>query len=347
MGYKLRSIQIKLLSLFRKSIWTLQYLKDYRYENSLFSPIEINNLLTIQEGAIGDTYNFLGALNEFYNEHPYVNIYCLTNNPSCYKNPELKVITSQTAEEMIKERKIDTLLSYGNINHFFKNKKIVKQIFYRKGRPCPFKTRNVPEELEIIFRKLKHPIDKFTFYYITLLDTFYKSDNPLIFIHINNARNTKAINENKIPASLWDLNNWRELSKELIKRYNCILVFTGIESDKSIIDKVIDGLENTINIAGRYNIEETVNLVSKGDLIIGVDSGIIHSFAQTNVPLIILYGGYNSKTAGTSGNYLSLGSEKGCNNCRKYYCPEENPICINSVKVKDILNASEKLLENG
>ncbi len=345
LGFKLRKISIKIVNLIRYLRQARSYFLDFFYENS-FKKGQIKTLLTIQEGAAGDTYEFIGALNQLAEDYPNVRIYCLTRakTKNFYKNPKLHVISPRKAENLIKSKKIDALISYGKINNFFK-KKLVFNIPYRVGKLFSYKLRCFTDELCLIFKKIGFEIKNIKFYYTPgaeeIAKKFYKENKIKlpVFIHVGSGKTIRALREGKIASTLWDSDNWARVADYLIEKYNCTIIFTGVKEEKFLIKTVTQKMKskNFINITGKFSIEEMASIVRRGELVIGVDSGMTHILSQIGIPVIILFAG-NPTISTPHKNSINLWSgPKVCNNCRKYYCPEGNALCISKINVKDVL----------
>lgn len=357
-GFKLRRISIKLIDITRQFRECYYYFKDYFYENSFkkAKPSKIKSLLIIQEGAIGDTYNLIGVLNKLSENYPNIKIYCLTRekDKKFYKNPKINVIAPEKAEELINERKIDALISNSSIGHFFKNKSIVFNIPYRSGKLFPYKTRNFSKGTFPIFRKLGFKINDLKFYFTkegeATAKIFYKEKNlkkPLIFLQVGSAKTLRAMKEGLIQQMwpfLWPPENWARVADYLVEKYNGTIIFIGVKEEKPLIREVIQKVKhknNIFDVAGKFSIEETASIVKGGDLIVGIDSGIIHILSQIGIPTLVLISG--DPKISSPHKSINVWNPKVCNSCRKYFCPEKNPVCITKITVEQILNNLPKL----
>ena len=88
---------------------------------------------------------------------------------------------------------------------------------------------------------------------------------------------------------------WMELIKYLSNEMRSQIFFVGgtgdIKNYQNIIDSIGDSLEILpINMCGKLSISETMSLVKNMDLVIGLDSGVIHMAAALDIPSILLHG---------------------------------------------------------
>ena len=93
------------------------------------------------------------------------------------------------------------------------------------------------------------------------------------------------------------------------------------------------------------NLNQTASLLKRADLLISIDTGIAHLGAQTETPLIVLFSSHHPRGCSPLSNKkIDIFHSEVCNSCKRYACPEKNPLCIRAIKVKEIMNATDKLL---
>ena len=349
MGYFLRKLSTKVIGVIRQLREMKGYFKEYHFENSFRKgkADKLKSLLVVQEGALGDTYNFIGILNQIAEDYPKMKIYCLTREKtkSFYKNPRVKVITSKEAEDLILKNKINGLVAYGSLDNFFEDKRIVFKIKYRAGRKLPWKTRKVPDEILPIFKKLGFKVEGPKFYFTKegeeTAKRFYNDIDFRMFvvmIQVGSGKTIRALKENKVPSHLWNPENWAQVADYLIDHKRAV-IFTGVEEEKPMVQEVMKVMKNkqfVIDISGKYSVEEVASIASRADFVVGIDSGIIHILSQIGIPVVILFAG-DPRISAPHSNSINIWNSKVCNGCRKYFCPEQNAICINSISVKDVL----------
>jgi ADP-heptose:LPS heptosyltransferase len=100
----------------------------------------------------------------------------------------------------------------------------------------------------------------------------------------------------------WLLKNWAELINKVHKKNKKVTFFIiGVEKDKIAIEQLISKTkykDKVINLAGKLNIAQTIDLISKSNLIVGGDSGPVHFAELTNTPILALFGPTNEKRWG-------------------------------------------------
>lgn len=128
-----------------------------------------------------------------------------------------------------------------------------------------------------------------------------------------------------IPATLWKSKHWlethwNELLSSFTDKYNVII--TGTEKDLPLINRIIHNLDSRlfINLAGKTNLLDLLELFSHVDLVIGVDTGPLHIAVAANKPKIIgIFGPTSPKRTGALGHKnLCTGFE--CQPCHQKTC---------------------------
>lgn len=126
----------------------------------------------------------------------------------------------------------------------------------------------------------------------------------------------------------WPNENWVLLAKKIRSISNIPILISGSKSDiedSKILESLFieSGINNIINIAGKYNLNEMIGVIYKSYLVISVNTGIMHISAILDKPLISLHGPTNPNRWGPIGKnsiiiipnkndcgFLNLGFEK-------------------------------------
>ena len=187
----------------------------------------------------------------------------------------------------------------------------------------------------------------------SLIDEILNINKRIIFIHPYSGKSSKAISEGKVPAPNWVDNKWVELTNNLIEKYNCIIIFTGVGIERKWIENIISKInkkKNVINAAGKFSLEEIASLFKKADLLISVDTSIAHIGGMVGIPQIVL-SYINPKIVGPFAKYPErskiLFHPEVCNSCMRYACPEKDNICMKVITTEEVFNLANKLLHIG
>ncbi len=139
----------------------------------------------------------------------------------------------------------------------------------------------------------------------------------------------------------WSVENWRRIIDYLLES-QCDIYFTGSASDHKHLKLLLNNYKENIrlhNVAGKHSLRETAILLVGSQLVISVDTGIMHLASALGCNLITLHGPtpptrwgpLNSNSRIIKSNYpeapcLNLGFEYKCNDrtgeCMKRITPE-------------------------
>lgn len=130
------------------------------------------------------------------------------------------------------------------------------------------------------------------------------------------------------PATTWEpkhwaVENWAKVVDALKDR--CTLIFTGMEQDKKLISSI--GGDKYINLAGKTNLNDLMELFSRVNLVIAPDSGSAHlAWAASKPALIEVFCCTDTRLFGCFGDdnkYFALSGDLPCRPCNKRVCPKD------------------------
>jgi ADP-heptose:LPS heptosyltransferase len=102
----------------------------------------------------------------------------------------------------------------------------------------------------------------------------------------------------------WSLEKFVLLIKKLNENYNARFFLTGSSADKNEVDYVLNNCHEKISLFLNRKIPEVAALISKADLFISNDTGIMHVAGTTNTPQVSIFGPTNPF------NWAPIGSNK-------------------------------------
>lgn len=96
------------------------------------------------------------------------------------------------------------------------------------------------------------------------------------------------------PAKRWPHYHYAKLAETLIREGKAIRIF-GSKKDAAVGEQIIQSLPEElrpycVNLAGKTDLNEVVDLIASCNMIITNDSGLMHIAAAIFIPLIALYG---------------------------------------------------------
>lgn len=171
---------------------------------------------------------------------------------------------------------------------------------------------------------------------------------------INQYLNCIDVNKPKVviaPATTWDAKHWNKENWKQIVEYlkdKCNLIFTGTENDKSLISEI--GGDEFINLAGKTNLKEMIELFRNVDLVISPDSGSAHlAWACSQPALIEIFCCTNTRHFGCFGNdekYITIVGNASCRPCNRRKCPKETDknICTKTPLPEDVIKVINTIL---
>lgn len=155
------------------------------------------------------------------------------------------------------------------------------------------------------------------------------------------------------PATTWEpkhwaVENWREVVEGL--KDECTLIFTGMAQDKGLISSI--GGDEFLNLAGKTNLHDLMELFARVDLVIAPDSGSAHlAWASAKPALIEIFCCTDTRLFGCFGDeskYFALSGALDCRPCNKRHCPRENGRneCTRILSAGKVLKTARKILKN-
>ncbi len=151
----------------------------------------------------------------------------------------------------------------------------------------------------------------------------------------------------------WPLEYFAEVVEYLINKKSAKIFFTGTKEDFAVyveIEKLINAKLTTrpINLCGQMSIHDSTALINQMNLVIGVDSGLLHVAASLNVPAIGIYGPVNPVKWKLRGNiHRALYLDLPCVPCRLKGNCKIDKACLKNIKPESVINAVEEMTKEG
>lgn len=148
------------------------------------------------------------------------------------------------------------------------------------------------------------------------------------------------------PAKRWPARHYAELGRRLASA-DAPVWLVGSAKDTAIGDEVAALAEGAaINLCGRTNLEQAIDLIATARLVVSNDSGLMHVAAALGRPLAALFG--SSSPACTppmspTASILSIGIE--CSPCFQRECPLGHLKCLNDLTPDRVFAAAQGLIE--
>lgn len=147
----------------------------------------------------------------------------------------------------------------------------------------------------------------------------------------------------------WSPDNWKEVVENI--KDKCSLVFTGTEKDKELLAYI--GSDCGLNLAGKTNLKELQELLTRASLVMAPDSGTAHlAWASNNPAVISIFTCTPPTLFGCFGNpdkYFAVNAKLDCQPCFLFDCPKEGDaknLCTRRPTAQEIINIVNKVLQN-
>jgi ADP-heptose:LPS heptosyltransferase len=147
----------------------------------------------------------------------------------------------------------------------------------------------------------------------------------------------------------WGVNKFADLSREMLKE-NIGTVILGSDADRSDSGIFAGVVTNgyIMDYIGRTTLGETATVISKLDLFISGDSGLMHVAYGVGTPTLSLFGaGIEKKWAPRGGNHIAINRNLPCSPCTRFgytpRCPYDVK-CLADITVGEVKESAMELL---
>lgn len=148
------------------------------------------------------------------------------------------------------------------------------------------------------------------------------------------------------PAKMWFPERFAAVADRLADEFSARIILFGSAGDRERTGLVQQHSENSmINLAGETTLKEVIGLISKCNLFISNDSGLMHLAGALGVPLVAIFGSTSPTTTSPAGERsVIIHKDVSCSPCLKKECPTDFR-CMDLIKTDDVYNAVKKLLK--
>jgi ADP-heptose:LPS heptosyltransferase len=175
------------------------------------------------------------------------------------------------------------------------------------------------------------------------------TQTPIIVIHPGTAAAVK----------LWRPEAWSRvtnaLTSSLTQPTPVRIILTGSKSERPMIEEIAQHITSSVVLITDATLGQLAALLSRAQLVLGVDSGPLHLATSQGTPTVRIFGPTDPRLAGPWGSpnqHLIIASTQRCPSCPTIPCgrldfrPEELPShpCTRLVPEQQVLEAIEKLL---
>lgn len=168
---------------------------------------------------------------------------------------------------------------------------------------------------------------------------------PLIGVHASAGRLVKQ----------WPPGAFSRAALELAHRHDAVIVLTGSDDDRPIVDQVKAGLPQdvtVIDLAGRLDLVQLAAVFQRLQLVLSVDTGPMHLAAAVGTPVVGVFGPSDPSRWGPVGpSVASVRIGLPCSPCNRIRRPPERcvghiPDCLMGVTAEQVIDAAEMVLRD-
>jgi heptosyltransferase I len=146
-------------------------------------------------------------------------------------------------------------------------------------------------------------------------------------------------------TKFWSEEGWIQLGKGLHAKFpnSAILLSWGNDSEKSSAERVATGIGNRVRVLDQYSLKGIAAIIKQVDVVIGVDTGLIHLAAAVGTPTVSYYRSSDGRASGPRGTkHVIVQSPLSCTRCFRTSCNKDHE-CRNSITADAILAGIVKL----
>jgi len=145
-------------------------------------------------------------------------------------------------------------------------------------------------------------------------------------------------------TKFWPAHRWAELADRLFER-GIGMIFGGSPLDVPYVGSITRLMKTPPRVAaGHFNLPQSVALIQRSSLYVGLDSGPMHMAALSGIPVVALFGPTHPSRVGPYGvaHKIVRMADLDCLECRKRACDDLR--CMKGISVPMVYDAAISLL---
>jgi heptosyltransferase-2 len=139
------------------------------------------------------------------------------------------------------------------------------------------------------------------------------------------------------PAKHWFPERYGELADRIIRNLGARILIFGSEGDKEVASQVCQNAQvSLIDLTGKTSLGQAMALISRCQLFVTNDSGLMHVAAALRIPLIAIFGSTDPGKTGPLGDVCRVARKPlPCGPCLKAECSKERR-CMDLISVDEV-----------
>ncbi|MBX3244675.1 MAG: glycosyltransferase family 9 protein [Acidobacteria bacterium] len=152
----------------------------------------------------------------------------------------------------------------------------------------------------------------------------------------------------KTLANQWPAERFIEISKRIVHETGRDIMIVGGKGEREFGERIIAECGSGVNATGEFSVRGSAILLSKCDLLIGLDTGTTHLAAAVGTRCLGIYGERNNPGHWYpfGGGHTVIGHKVECAGCRFLDCPISEHPCMKEVNVETVWQEVERLLSS-
>jgi len=145
------------------------------------------------------------------------------------------------------------------------------------------------------------------------------------------------------PAKQWSSDGFRQVAEWWLSRGGRLVV-VGTAQEQEAAQRISQGLDGTLNLAGRTDLSELMAVLSSVDLVVANDSGAMHLAAGVGTPGVAVFGSTDPSATGPLGApWVVLREKVECAPCFRRTCarPSDQYACLTRISAETVCGAVE------
>ncbi|UAJ14219.1 glycosyltransferase family 9 protein [Aquirufa lenticrescens] len=148
-------------------------------------------------------------------------------------------------------------------------------------------------------------------------------------------------------SKLWDKDNFIYICLNLYKRFQLVPVFYGSKADYDYCNLILNEVGVGLNLAGSFDITESLMFFKKSKFYLGNDTGVMHMGSMMGVTCFTIFSSIekDNKWLPYGNNHFNFKSKVICEGCKLKECIEFNNLCTKLILKEDVLNEISNYIE--
>jgi heptosyltransferase-1 len=144
----------------------------------------------------------------------------------------------------------------------------------------------------------------------------------------------------------WPLNNWLKLIPELQTMFGVDVVLLGGPNDLSSSKEFeMASARPPVNLTGKTRMLESLAIVQRASLVIGVDTGLTHMGMLSHIPTVAIFGSTCPYLKPDNQHGIVLYANLPCSPCKRNPLCSEEYSCMHEIDEAMVLRAAKKVYQ--